>query len=52
MKQKVTQNLINGLERIEEIKTEIQNSTKDASYCKAEVIDMWNGVFEEEDEEG
>lgn len=50
-KSKSKQNIVqNGLERIEEIKTEIQSCKRDPSFCKAEVYEMWEGVFTDADE--
>lgn len=53
MQTKTNQNQIleSGMERIEEIKSEISNSAP-KKVCKAEVYEMWNDVFEGNDAEG
>ena len=35
----------NGLDRIKEIKSEIQNYSKTPAFCKAEVVEMWENIF-------
>lgn len=41
----------NGLERIEEIKSEIMNCNATSSNCKAQVYDMWEGLYPNNEEE-
>ena len=39
-----------GLERIEEIKSEIISCRTTPESCKAEVYDMWEGLYPEDEE--
>ena len=48
MTTKAQQNIESGLERIEEIKKNIC-ACKPSQNCKAEVYEMWDGIFESEE---
>lgn len=50
MTTKTQQNTESGLERIEDIKKNICAS-KPAKFCKAEVYEMWDGIFESEEDQ-
>ena len=50
MTTKTQQNTESGLERIEEIKKNIC-APKSSEPCKAEVYEMWDGIFESEEDE-
>ena len=50
MTTKTQQNTESGLERIEEIKKNIC-ACKPSEACKAEVYEMWDGIFESEKEQ-
>ena len=48
-KQKQT-TIQSGMERIEEIKSEIVSCRATPEECKAEVYNMWEGLYDDEDE--
>jgi len=51
-KTKINQNIVqSGIERIEEIKSEIQSCNRETNLCKVEVYDMWSEISEDEEEE-
>lgn len=43
--------LENGRDRINDIKQKIQECSSSPQYCKAEVYEMWNNIFDEEEED-